>query len=181
MKRASLVLSLLSVIFAVLLFLWLSRQDFGRVEQKINSFDLSQTLQSESTASAEPEQEITVIDGDTIDVNGQRIRYIGINTPEIGHGRSADDCFGKEAMDFNRNLVLKGELRLEKDVSETDKYGRLLRYVYLPDARMVNEELVSEGYARAATYPPDVKYAEKFRLLESEARYSKKGLWGKCF
>lgn len=77
-------------------------------------------------------------------------------------------------------MTIKGELKLEKDVSETDKYGRLLRYVYLQDGRMVNEVLVKEGYARAATYPPDVKYAEKFRQLEKEAKLSGKGLWSKC-
>lgn len=181
MKRASLVLSFLAVVFISLLFLWLSRQDFGGVEQKINSLDLSQTSEREGTPSAVSEQKIMVVDGDTIDVDGVRVRYIGMDTPELGHGRAADDCFAKESADYNRNLVANGGLRLEKDVSETDKYGRLLRYVYLSDGRMVNEELVKQGYAKVATYPPDVRNAERFRQLEREAKAGGRGLWGKCF
>lgn len=119
-----------------------------------------------------------VIDGDTIELeSGQKLRYIGIDTPETVHPTKEDGCFGKEASDFNKQLVEGKEVRLEKDVSETDRYGRLLRYVYLDDV-FVNEYLVKEGYAVSSSYPPDVKYQEKFNEAERFARENNKGLWG---
>lgn len=121
-----------------------------------------------------------VIDGDTIEIaGGKRIRYIGIDTPEIHHPKKPVECFGQEAAEFNRNLVEGKEVRLEKDVSETDRYGRLLRYVYIGDL-LVNDYLVRQGYAHAVTFPPDVKYADRFRLAEQEARVNNRGLWSSC-
>ena len=122
------------------------------------------------------------MDGDTIDVNiagkTQRVRLIGMDTPEI---YSRVDCFGPEASDFAKSLLPLGTVvRLEKDVSETDRYNRLLRYVYLPDGRMLNEVLVAEGYAMVATFPPDVKYQDRFLAAQRTAREHNKGLWGKC-
>lgn len=123
-----------------------------------------------------------VIDGDTIEVkiNGEkkRVRYIGIDTPETVHPDKPTECFGKEASDRNKELVAGKMVRLEKDVSETDKYGRLLRYVYV-DNDFINLRLVSEGYANILTYPPDVKYSEQFLKAEQEARKSDLGLWNK--
>ncbi|MBI2908325.1 MAG: thermonuclease family protein [Chloroflexi bacterium] len=117
-----------------------------------------------------------VIDGDTIVINGgRRVRYIGVNTPEI-HGKVQP--FGQEATEANRALVDGKVVRLEKDVSETDKYGRLLRYVYV-EGLLVNAELVRLGFAQMATYPPDVKYQDCFRALQREAREAGRGLWGK--
>ncbi len=121
-----------------------------------------------------------VIDGDTVVVKiGDKfftVRYIGINTPEI----TPVECFGKEATEKNRQLVEGKKVRLEKDVSETDQYGRLLRYVYLEDGTFVNETLVRTGYAHAVTYPPDVKHQEKFREAERDARINNRGLWSDC-
>lgn len=112
-----------------------------------------------------------VIDGDTIEITGRRqLRYIGIDTSERG------DCFGAESTQKNKELVEGKTVRLEKDVSETDRYGRLLRYVWVEDV-MVNEELVRSGFASVSTYPPDVKYVERFRALEQEAREANRGLW----
>lgn len=120
-----------------------------------------------------------VIDGDTIELsNGKVIRYIGIDTPEL-RGENENTCFGLEAAKENVRLVLGKKVRLEKDVSETDKYGRLLRYVWIED-RMINEELVKTGYAKSATYPPDIKYFERFKDAESSAFSNKLGLWQKC-
>lgn len=117
-----------------------------------------------------------IIDGDTIDVsiNGQvrRVRYIGINTPERG------EPFYSEATNANAALVAGQTVILVKDVSETDRFGRLLRYVYLLDGTFVNAELVGRGYALAATYPPDVAHADEFVALEAEARSARVGLWG---
>lgn len=122
-----------------------------------------------------------VIDGDTIELyDGRKLRYIGIDTPETVHPNRPIGCFGTEASSKNKELVLGKEVSLEKDVSESDKYGRLLRYVYLADGSMVNEFLVKEGYASARTYPPDVKYQEVFLQTEREAREGSKGLWAAC-
>lgn len=122
-----------------------------------------------------------VIDGDTIELeSGQKLRYIGINTPETVDPRRAPQCFGKEASNKNRDLVEGKMVRLEKDVSETDKFGRLLRYVYLENGTMVNQFLVREGFARASSYPPDIKYQDLFREAEKLARQENKGLWAGC-
>jgi micrococcal nuclease len=122
-----------------------------------------------------------VIDGDTIevDIDGQEfdVRYIGIDTPESVDPRRPVECFGEEAAEYNRDLVDGKIVGLEKDVSETDDFGRLLRYVWL-DGFLVNARLVTDGHALAVTYPPDVRYAELFAQLQAEAREAGRGLWG---
>jgi len=123
---------------------------------------------------------VRVVDGDTIEVEiGGReytVRYIGINTPETKAPNRPVEPYGPEASAANEALVAGKVVYLAKDVSETDRYGRLLRYVWV-DGIMVNEELVRRGYARASTYPPDVKNAERFLALEREAREAGRGLW----
>jgi len=122
-----------------------------------------------------------VIDGDTIEVQVRagtfRVRYIGIDTPETVDPRRPVGCYGKEASARNRMLVEDQTVGLEKDISDTDGFGRLLRYVWVGD-RMVNAILVQEGYASAATFPPDVKHAALFASLEHSARLVGLGLWG---
>ncbi|HEY8477771.1 MAG TPA: thermonuclease family protein [Chloroflexota bacterium] len=123
-----------------------------------------------------------VVDGDTLDVSidgeVRRLRLIGVDTPEV-HGQV--ECYGREASDRTKALAPPGTpVRLEKDVSETDQYGRLLRYVYLPDGRMLNEVLVREGYAQVATFPPDVRYQDRFLDAQRQAREEGAGLWGRC-
>lgn len=121
-----------------------------------------------------------VVDGDTIELaTGETLRYIGIDTPETVKPNTPVECFGKEASAMNKKLVEGKYVTLEKDVSETDKYGRLLRYVYL-DGVMVNKVLVEEGYANSASFPPDIAKQEVFKLAELQAREAGKGLWGKC-
>jgi len=121
---------------------------------------------------------LRVIDGDTIKIEGDKVvRYIGIDTPETVHPSKPVQCYGKEASDKNRELVEGKEVTLEKDVSETDKYGRLLRYIWVGDT-FVNEYLVREGFANSSTYPPDVKYQDRFLEAQRQAREEKKGLWG---
>ena len=118
-----------------------------------------------------------VIDGDTIEIeNGERVRYIGMDTPE---DTSVKECFGGEATRRNRELVEGRSVELERDVSDTDRFGRLLRYVWL-DSEMVNEVLIAEGFASVSTFPPDVKYEEHFFELEEEAMSDGLGLWSAC-
>ena len=119
---------------------------------------------------------VRVIDGDTVSISGgERIRYLGIDTPEIG-----DDAefFGPEASGFNRSLIVGHDIRVEKDVSDRDRFDRLLRFVYA-DGILVNAELVREGYARATAFEPDTKYAPCFAALEQEAREAGRGMWAR--
>lgn len=121
-----------------------------------------------------------VIDGDTIElISGAKVRYIGIDTPETVDPRRPVACFGREASEENKRLVLGKTVRLEKDVSEIDRFGRLLRYVYVGEI-MVNDYLVRQGFALPVTYPPDVKYQDQFREAEVEARGNSRGLWVGC-
>jgi micrococcal nuclease len=103
---------------------------------------------------------------------GQRVRYIGMDTPEM----SPLEPFAREATQANRDLVEGKTVRLEKDVSDTDRYGRLLRYVWV-DSTMVNLELVRRGLARAHAYPPDTRYQLLLEAAEIEARLKGLGMW----
>lgn len=122
----------------------------------------------------EPARVTAVMDGDTIEVelhgSRQRVRYIGIDAPEYGQTCSA------EATQRNRALVAGKMVVLQKDVSETDRYGRLLRYVWVGN-EMVNASLVRSGFALAATFPPDVKHQRLFGQLEQQARQAGAGCW----
>lgn len=123
---------------------------------------------------------IRVIDGDTIEIEGgDKVRYIGIDTPETVDPKQSIQCFGQEADIKNKELVEGKELELEKDVNNTDRYGRLLRYVWI-DNEMINEKLIRLGYAKLETVPPDVKYSERLIKAEKDARVKNIGLWSKC-
>ena len=118
-----------------------------------------------------------VIDGDTVEIEGgARVRYIGMDTPE---DTSVKECFGDEATRRNRELVEGRLVELERDISDTDRFDRLLRYVWV-DGEMVNEVLIAEGLASVSTFPPDVRYVERFLGLEGEARSLGLGLWSAC-
>lgn len=120
------------------------------------------------------------VDGDTIEIEGgQRVRYIGVDTPETVHPSVKTECYGTNASAKNRELVEGQYVRLEKDISETDKYGRLLRYVYVGDL-FVNDYLVRQGYAHASSYPPDIKYQDQLTDAQKEARQNNRGLWSSC-
>ena len=121
-----------------------------------------------------------VIDGDTIELeNGQVVRYLLIDTPETVHPEKPVECFGPEATERNRQLVEGRRVRLEKDVTDRDAYGRLLRYVYIDEA-MVQGELIREGYGYVYSRQPDVKYLRDIAALEREAREQGAGLWMAC-
>jgi micrococcal nuclease len=124
---------------------------------------------------------VKVVDGDTIEIEGgARVRYLGVNTPETVHPTKPVECFGHEASNYNKQLLAGGFVRLTKDITNTDKYGRLLRYIYLPDGTFVNLQLVANGYAYADTYPPDVAHAKEFVAAQQKARQSRLGLWASC-
>jgi micrococcal nuclease len=106
----------------------------------------------------------------------EKVRYIGVNTPETHHPTKGAEPGGREASDVNGQLVNRHQVRLELDVQDRDRYGRLLAYVYVGD-QMVNAELVRRGYAQVMTVPPNVRHQDLFVKLQREAREQKRGLW----
>ena len=121
-----------------------------------------------------------IVDGDTIhvDVGGrlEKVRYIGVNTPEVHHPRKGEEPGGRAAADVNRQLVSGRRVRLELDAQARDRYGRLLAYVWVADT-MVNAELVRRGFAQVMTIPPNVRHESLFLKLQREARDAGRGLW----
>ena len=134
------------------------------------------------TPTAMPQEEIVVVgrvvDGDTIDLkDGRRVRYIGINTPELSTETKPTECYAQKAFEKNALLVKDKPIRIRRDVSDMDAYGRLLRYVWVDDT-FVNEYLVKEGYAHIMTIAPDVTYAALLKDGQSHAKQLSLGLWG---
>jgi len=126
---------------------------------------------------------VKVIDGDSVQLDtGEQVRYIGINTPEFSdkyNNYKKQECFASEAKKANTALVLNQEVELAKDISETDKYNRLLRYVYVED-EMINDFLIRWGFAKIDTVPPDTKFSQQFADAQKEAQGNHRGLWSKC-
>ena len=124
---------------------------------------------------------IRVVDGDTLVVNyngkEEKVRLIGVDTPESVHpDEEKNTVFGDEVSNYSKEMLSGKEVTLEFDVDERDQYGRLLAYVYL-DGQMYNKILLEKGYAKLATYPPNVKYVEDFTKIQKRARENKVGLW----
>ncbi|MBN1526505.1 MAG: thermonuclease family protein [Candidatus Omnitrophica bacterium] len=131
------------------------------------------------------------VDGDTLKLaNGERVRLIGVDTPEVHESvklyrdasKSKQDvkairAMGKKASEFTKKLTEGKPVRLEFDVQKKDRYGRLLAYVYLENGTFVNAEIIKQGYANVMTIPPNVKYQDLFLKLYREAREAKRGLW----
>lgn len=121
-----------------------------------------------------------VIDGDTIVVaiedKQEKVRLIGVDTPETVHPSKPVQYFGKEASEFTKKTVEGKRVRLEYDWQKRDKYGRLLAYVYLEDGTFINAEIIKQGYGFAYTKYP-FKYLEDFRKYERDARNNNRGLW----
>jgi micrococcal nuclease len=123
---------------------------------------------------------VRVVDGDTVHVRvGERlekVRYIGVNTPEVHHPRKREEAGGREAHAVNRRLVEGKRVRLELDVQSHDRHGRLLAYVWT-GGTMVNAELIRLGYAQVMTIPPNVRHQALFLRLQRAAREAGRGLW----
>ncbi len=123
---------------------------------------------------------IRIVDGDTIEIEGkQKVRYIGVNAPELHDPRRPIECYGQTAADENKRLVEGKEVYIQRDISETDKYKRLLRYLWIGDI-FVNDYLVRQGFAQVSTFPPDVRYQQQFLEAQKEAIEKDRGLWKKC-
>lgn len=134
------------------------------------------------------------IDGDTVyvtDSTGKeyKVRFIGVDCPEIKKPNKKEEFYAKNASDYTKSRLLGETIYIEKDVSETDKYDRLLRYVWIEvpinrneeevKNKMFNAKLLLEGYAQVMTYPPDVKYLDNFNKFQESAKNKKMGLWSK--
>jgi micrococcal nuclease len=141
----------------------------------------------DGAAPAEPRvgRVVGVTDGDTIRValgaGVERVRYIGVDTPESRRPGTPMQCFARRAAEANARLVSGRRVRLVLDVEQRDRYGRMLAYVYRAgDGRFVNAALVRDGYARTLTVPPNVRFADRFARLAADARRSGRGLWSAC-
>jgi micrococcal nuclease len=124
-----------------------------------------------------------VVDGDTIElVGGERVRFIGMDTPETVDPKRPVGCYGKEASRFTSSLLPPGTpVRMVGDVEQRDRYGRLLAYVYRrADALFVNAELLRRGFAQVLTIPPNVAHTDEFVAIARQAREGSQGLWGAC-
>ncbi len=181
--------SILIVAGLLLLKGWLIASD---LEPKYHSReDFSFKIPFGKTYDYSNAQVTRVVDGDTLVIDtGERVRLIGIDTPEIHESNKLyrdsknskqDIAFikemGKRSYQFTKSLVEGKRVRLEFDVEKQDRYKRLLAYVYLQDGTFVNAQIVKEGYASLMTYPPNVKYADLFLELYRQARENKRGLW----
>jgi micrococcal nuclease len=138
----------------------------------------------EGTAPAFEGSVVRVVDGDTFEVRPaidgtEDVRLIGIDTPEP-YGRDGEQPLAAEATRFTRESLAGSGYRVELrfDVERKDDYGRVLAYAYLEDGRMLNELLVSEGYAQVSTFPPNVRHLEEFGRAQGEAREAERGIWG---
>jgi len=127
-----------------------------------------------------------VVDGDTIDIaiggKIERVRLIGINTPETKHPTKGVECYGPEASAYTEQLLPKGtKLRVERDVEARDKYGRLLLYVYIANSNVfVNMDLVMNGYARPMVFEPNTAHKADFAQAATQAELRNVGLWQAC-
>jgi micrococcal nuclease len=130
-----------------------------------------------------------VIDGDTIVVRfaggRERVRYVGLDAPEIAHPEdgTAAECGGEAARRANEDLVDGAQVRLQRDTSDRDRFGRLLRHVWVARGEgwvLVGLRLIAEGAAEARSYPPDTAYDAAFAAAERDARSAGAGIWGSC-
>ena len=122
---------------------------------------------------------VYIYDGDTVKLsNGEKVRYIGIDTPEMNYNNPPAEYFAQEAKEYNTKLVLGKKVKLEFDVVERDKYGRLLAYVYI-DGKHISQDMIERGFAKVLMIPPNLKFADYFLTLQNLAKEEKRGIWSK--
>lgn len=179
-KRNTILWTFVWGMFATALFFVVQGFDYGVVTHEI--LISSPSPHAVATAvSGVPVHVVRVIDGDTIELgNGERLRYIGIDTPEEIDPRKPVQCFAKEASERNKELVENKDIIFYKDILDRDRYGRLLGFVYLPDGTFINKTLVSQGYAFAYPYKSDISKAKEFQHAQNFAREHDLGLWAAC-
>lgn len=178
--------SLLAIFLGIFLFLGFKSapQSHLTIKELITPIDkVEKNSASTMTPNSISHKVIRVVDGDTIEVDiegkNERIRLIGIDTPETVDPRKSVQCFGIEAFNKVKELLSNKKVILESDLTqgERDKYNRLLRYVFLNSGINFNRLMISEGFAHEYTYAIPYKYQEEFKQAEKEARENKKGLW----
>lgn len=119
-----------------------------------------------------------VIDGDTVVLNdGRKVRYLGVNTPELAHDGHPAEPFAEEAKRFNASLVDRKEIRLEFDIERSDQYGRTLAYIFVRNGALANAALLSSGYAYLLYHPQNQKYHSLLLQSQRAAMSAKKGIW----
>lgn len=180
---------LFSYITVLIIFIgafFLSPKQLRIVQIALTNISPSTALTSQTTMLTSNVKVSRVIDGDTVQLEtGETLRYIGIDTPETKHPKKPVQCYGEEAYQANKKLVEGKTVRIVKDVSEVDRYKRLLRYVFVatqssPAGILVNDYLVRNGFAFATTFPPDVAKADQFIEAQREAREKSLGMWKAC-
>ncbi len=169
MRSKSTIYTLLALSIVMLVSLVFNNSPYAPEYKKV------QGVQTESTASADTLKVLKVVDGDTVELsNGEKIRLIGINTPEKGQP------YFKDAKDTLEMLILEKEVRLELDVSQKDMYGRTLGYLFIGD-QFINQNMIESGYAMVDTVPPNVLYADTLVASLDRAKNECKGMWdGLC-
>lgn len=186
MKNKKILMGII-VIILIVIAIWTKNETIINYLEENYNIDLRIDAEDEKVQSTNDDmsavkcQVIRIVDGDTIvvDYNGneEKIRLIGIDTPESVHpNESKNTAEGIKVSDYTKERLKDKKVKLELDVQERDKYGRILAYVYV-DGEMYNKELLKLGYAKLATYPPNVKYVDDFTKIQEEARKSKVGLW----
>jgi len=174
-------------LFLIIFTLMVLVGDKVSINVPLGTFDAPIASTTPHTTAEQPQTDLTtvtrVVDGDTIvvEMNGaqEKIRLIGVDTPETVDPRKPVQCFGKEASTFTKNLLEGKQVRLESDSSQgdRDKYDRPLRYVFLPDGTFVNKEIIAQGYGHEYTYRTPYHYQTDFKAAERSARESERGLW----
>ncbi|MFC1700382.1 thermonuclease family protein [Patescibacteria group bacterium] len=185
-KRVAIIFGVVyySLIFIIISSIAFNKPSTPSQESRTNETEITQQTEeaviADNDTEAEKYEVLSVTDGDTIriDYNGVStpLRLIGIDTPEINHPSEPIQCYGVEASQRLKDMLLGQYIEIEKDVSERDTYDRLLRYVWL-NGELINEKLVREGYALASSYPPDIKYQDRINIAEREAREVLRGFW----
>lgn len=181
-------------IIALIIVLTLTACETGTIQKGSDNTPTSEnTSENKSENTFQEAEVVRAVDGDTIIVRidgvDEKIRMVLVDTPESVHPRKPVEFFGKEASEYTKSNLEGKTVYLQKDVTDRDRYGRLLRYVWVArpetdeptneevERLMYNAQLLKEGYANLATFPPDVKYVDFFRELEREARDNDRGLW----
>lgn len=183
MKRNNYIIIGILVIVFLIIYVFLFNLSEKRI-QSTQSEGSTSSILGISTTSARLLDVVKVVDGDTIDVSidgkTQRIRLIGINTPETVDPRMPVECFGRESSNKAKALLNGMKVYLEADATqgELDKYNRLLRYVFLEDGSDFNLLMIKEGYAYEYTYNLPYKYQSEYKEAQKEAEKAKSGLWG---